>query len=111
MKTVLPKAADDPSNIEILARSRFELAMRHFFAVSARISRGERVSTTETVKSDRIYHAASETLIQMRARLNEVQKSEAGHPDDYAVDLDDARDKVGRILDRIRATRGAGDVP
>ncbi len=110
MKTVMPTKADDPSNFEILARHRFELALRHFYVVTARISRGERVSSADTLESDRIFQAATESLIKMRARLNDAKKSEAGRSEYDALDVEDARLKIGSLLDRIRFSQASDDL-
>jgi len=54
---------------------------------------------------------AAQTAFDERLRVEKRLRESSGVAGDYSLDLAEARAEIGRRLDRLRASRGAGDVP
>lgn len=52
-----------------------------------------------------------QTVFDERRRLDEFRKRHLGIVNEYALDFDQVRREVGGRLDRIRASRDAGEIP
>lgn len=90
-----------------LAEVHFGQAIELFQATIERIRKGDDVSFTEADKASRALFNAAHTLLNYKVRIYDERKRQEGVVHNYALDLDGARNKVGRLLDRIRADRGS----
>ena len=92
------------------AEVHFEQAIELFQSTIQKIRDGEDVPTTEADKVSKALFGAASTLLNFKLRIYDERKRQQGAANGYALDLDDARLKVGRLLDRLRASRGSGTV-
>ncbi|WP_246100783.1 hypothetical protein [Palleronia caenipelagi] len=77
----------------------------------------DRYRAQEDVSETEVKRALHECLRIMnhvydhRKKFDELRKREAGAATGYAIDFDRARDEIGRLLDRLRAAAGTGELP
>ncbi len=103
----------DPDDPTLSPEDLLERAIRHcdtgivlFQDVIDRARSGGTVSPAEIDKTARGLHAAVQTLITIRTRLDDARRELSVQDGGRALDLDAARDRIERLLDRLRA---AGD--
>lgn len=99
-----------PAKLLAEAEAHYEDALEAVRALKRRLSEGAEPSAAEISRIATDYRRATQTLFDERKRLDDQRKREAGVVHDYALDLDAARDEVGRELDRLRAAFGSGGV-
>ena len=101
-----PKAADGVATGEkILAQATalFDSAIDLFQGTLDRIKAGEELSFADAEKTARTLAAVTHTLLTIRMKLDDEKRKQG--IGDSALDLDDARDHVRRLLDRLRAAK------
>lgn len=94
-----------------LAEDHFDQAIEVFQSTLQRIREGEDVSTADVERVSKALFGATNTLLNYKVRLYDQRKRHEGVVNGYSLDLDEARDHVGRLLDRLRATHNPGSVP
>ena len=107
------KQPDDPEdNDRYLSKveKHFETAVEMFQDMTTRVDDGETVTDAEAAKAGRRLFDAAQVLITLKNRIYDERKRQEGVANAYALDLDDARDTVGRLLDRLRAAGDTGDL-
>ncbi len=87
------------------AQAHYAYAIDLFQDALARVKRGEDVSAAEVEKTARAYFAAIQTLLSIRLKLEDEERRNGTH--EGAIDLDEARDTVGGLLDRLRTEEEA----
>lgn len=99
------KPAETTQDILCQAQAHYAYAIDFFQGVLARVTRGEDVSATDVEKMAKAYFAAIQTLLSIRLKLETEERRNGTH--DGAIDLDEARDTVGGLLDRLRSKDSA----
>ena len=111
MTSILPDdAAEERPTIDMLNR-----ALRHHERASAayeecidRILGGEDVPWSDAEKAARGLQTAMQSVLNLWEKTyDELGRRGASHRD-YALDLDEARERVAGLLDRLRAAEEAG---
>ncbi|MGC9370607.1 MAG: hypothetical protein ACP5DX_13800 [Paracoccaceae bacterium] len=111
--TLISPLAGERASQEILAEA--ELHYRRTIRALNQIIEDVTAGRTDRVKELKGALAdlgrATQTAFDERARVEKRIRTETGIIHDYALDLAEARDEIGRRLDRLRAAGGAGGVP
>lgn len=106
-----PDRADQailPRDVIRAAEVHFDAAVNIFRDMLEAASEGGLVREAEVKREIRGLHAAMQTLLDIRVKTNEQRRAlEDGADTDVAA----VRDKIGSLLDRLRAARGTGEVP
>ncbi len=89
-----------------LAEAHFERAIEVFQATIEKIRLSDDISLGEADMASRALFNAVHTVLNFKVRIYDERKRQEGAHGQYSLDLEEARDKVGRLLDRIRADRG-----
>lgn len=89
------------------AEDHFDQALKLFKTTIERIHDGDDLSFAEVDKASRALFNAAHTLLNFKVRIYDERKRQEGVVHGYALDLEDARTKVGRLLDRLRADRSS----
>ena len=76
-----------------------------------KVKAGRTVEKSEVSKIAVSIGEAATLLIKTRLRVDDEFRKRAGAVNGYAVDLERERDKVRRLLDRLRQSGDAGSVP
>ncbi len=107
MQGDLPQTSPTEAAEDILrqAQTHYSCAIDLFQDALARVRQGEDISATEVEKTARAYFAAIQTLLSIRLKLEDEERRNGTH--DGAIDLDEARDTVGSLLDRLRDEEAA----
>ncbi|MEM6824054.1 MAG: hypothetical protein AAF566_02990 [Pseudomonadota bacterium] len=71
----------------------------------------EEGSFADAEKAIRSLMSATQMLLEYKKRIYDERKRQEGVVAGYALDLDEARLTVGRLLDRVRAAGGPRAVP
>ena len=95
----------------IRVQTQFENAIDLFQETVRRVRDGEELSHTDADRVTKALFHATNTLLSYKVRIYDERKRQEGISNGYSVDLDEARSKVGRLLDRLRAAHGAGEIP
>lgn len=69
---------------------------------------GGDLPASEITRAASDFRKATQTLFDERKRLEDQCRREAGIVHDVGLDLAEARDEIGRKLDRLRAAQGPG---
>ncbi len=104
----LIKARDDGQADECvdMAERQFLDALRAVEAVTRKIRQQELDALAEVPKAAAHAAQATKQLLSEKTRVHELQKRNIGIVRDFAIDLDAARDEIGR---RLACLRAAGD--
>lgn len=99
-----------PSRVGILDQAVrvFERAATEVALAIERLSRDEAGGAARTVEAVRELQAALAVLMDERVKIDRLRSEVAGVVGARALDLDAARDEIGRRLARLRGT-GGGD--
>ncbi len=110
MPTVLPHPDRGNGTADLLRRTteHYDRALDLYEALLARIAAGEDVPWGDAEKTARAVHAATQTLLNLRERIDDERGRHAGLARGYALDLDEARATVRRLLDRLRSAGTTG---
>ena len=103
---------DEGTATELLevANTHFEDALQSMQIVRLYLKEGTDLAPAEIARAAADFRKATQTLFDERKRVEEQRRKEAGVVLDFGLDLDAARDEIGRRLDRLRAARGAEGV-
>ena len=102
---------DDVTETLLAVQVQFDLAIEIFQSITQQARAGDPPAASETTKAANALVAATQTLIKQKLRIEDERKRHQGLRARGELDLDEARDQVGRLLDRFRAAGGADDVP
>lgn len=99
--------------VELLraAEQNFLDAIRIFDALISKITEGQSVPHAEVEKSAQAFHGATTAFFRIRRAIDEQAAADNDPGDDTGLDLAEARDRVSRLLDRLRSSGPSDEVP
>lgn len=97
-----PFAADTAVDVVTIADELFQSFASDLTRLRRRIQAGETDDLKESAKLVRDLRAATQLVLEERNRVDKFRKEAAGHVGGGALDLDAARDEIGRRLARLR---------
>lgn len=106
-ETETPVARDFEAAL-IAAEALFNHAVVVYGDLLARLETGGAMSWADADKAAKAVPAALQTVLNLRVKIHEERQKQPGAVPDGALDLDQARAEVGRLLDRLRAAGEAG---
>lgn len=92
------------------AERNFFDALRIFDDLINKIRAGKPVSRKETEKAVRAFHGAVVAFFVLRRAMDEQAEREDRLPKFHGLDLEEARDRVNRLLDRLRVSGSSEEV-
>lgn len=104
----LQDAAERQRHYLAQARLHVDQAIYLFQSIIERIRAGEDVPRKDAEQSVQALLAAVQTFFTIRMRLDDGSIQHPGDAEEADLDLEHARSKVGRLLDRLRAAEGPG---
>lgn len=93
----------DPLDILSVVEEHFDHAIGVLREVTRDLRAGEDVPPAEVKKAGQGLLNAMQSLLEFKARLQNERERQQGLVPGISLDLDEARDKVGSLLDRLRA--------
>lgn len=105
-----PESPEETDEFLASVERQFAMAVDLFQDMTDRVKGGEMVAEAEAAKMGRRLFDAAQALIAQKNRTYDERKRQEGVANAYAIDLDAARDTVGRLLDRLRASGGSEPV-
>ncbi|WP_128253807.1 hypothetical protein [Falsirhodobacter deserti] len=97
----------EASQVDLLAETErlYREVAEELALATRRVSDGDLGEVANTVRAAKDLRAAFQMVMDERTRVEKLRKQVAGVVNDYAFDLDAARDEIGR---RLACLRGAG---
>ncbi len=107
-----PKPADPVGPEEFLRRAiaQYDMAEAAMGEMIARMAGDDPVGAGEIKDIARLYMGAVQLVMNARSKLDDSRRDLSLADGGTALDLDAARDRIGRLLDRLRDT-GDPDTP
>lgn len=94
-----------------IANNHFDRALDELDKNLTKMDLAEKAGATELAKAIQDTRKATQILFEERVKVDQFRKKTTGVAYDYAIDLDAARDEVGRRLALLRRAGGAEPVP
>lgn len=111
--TLISPLGSDQAAQEVLAdaEEHYRRTIRALSQIIDDVSAGQMARAKELKGALGDLGKATQTAFDERARVEKRIRSEAGIINDYALDLDSARDEIGRRLACLRDAAGTGRLP
>lgn len=100
---------EETPQVDLLAETErlYREVAEELALATRRVSEGDLGEAQGAIRAVKDLRAALQMVMDERTRVEKLRKQVAGVVHDYAVDLDSARDEIGRRLARLRDA-GAG---
>ncbi|WP_237763523.1 hypothetical protein [Falsirhodobacter sp. alg1] len=94
----------EAAQVDLLAETErlYREVAEELALATRRVSAGDLADVTGAVRAVKDLRAAFQMVMDERTRVEKLRKQVAGVVNDYAVDLELARDEIGRRLARLR---------
>lgn len=102
-----PIGAGSAIDVVSIADELFQSFALDLTRLRRRIQAGETEDIKESAKLVRDLRAATQLVLEERNRVDKLRKDAAGNVGAGALDLDAARDEIGRRLARLRRASGS----
>lgn len=93
-----------------IANNHFDRALDELDKSLAKMEQAEKAGAQELVKAIQDTRKATQILFEERVKVETFRKKTSGVAYDYAIDLDAARDEIGRRMALLRGARDADQV-
>lgn len=94
-----------------VAKKSFHRAARALDEGISKVEGGGETEAALTPRTVSEYDKALQALLDRIAKIEEMEKKEAGVVNGYALDLDGARDEIQRRLACLAGARTSGEIP